>query len=266
MKLTDFKVLTFDCYGTLIDWESGMVEALKPLVAKVGRPLSRDEILEAHARHESAQQLIYAGEALQRASRGGLQAPRRGLGRPGPWDECVAYGRSVRDWPAFADSAAALRYLKQHYKLVILSNVDNESFCALQPQARRRVRRGLHRRGHRLLQALAAQFRVHAGEAGRPRHREGEILHTAESLFHDHAPANDFGLATCWIHRRHAQGGFGATMNPGKTPRTDFRFTSMAEMAEAHRRRLGAAERRRVGLQVPVGEMAPDRLTENRDT
>jgi FMN phosphatase YigB (HAD superfamily) len=64
---------------------------------------------------------------------------------------------------------------------------------------------------------------------------KAQILHTAESLFHDHAPANDFGLATCWIHRRHEQGGFGATMNPGKTPHTDFRFTSMAALADAHR-------------------------------
>jgi FMN phosphatase YigB (HAD superfamily) len=67
---------------------------------------------------------------------------------------------------------------------------------------------------------------------------KGDILHTAESLFHDHGPANDFGLANCWIHRRHEAGGFGATMNPGKTPKTDFRFTSMAEMAEAHRAAL----------------------------
>jgi FMN phosphatase YigB (HAD superfamily) len=63
---------------------------------------------------------------------------------------------------------------------------------------------------------------------------KGDILHTAESLFHDHEPANRFGLANCWIHRRHAAGGFGATMDPGSTPRTDFRFTSMAELARAH--------------------------------
>jgi FMN phosphatase YigB (HAD superfamily) len=65
---------------------------------------------------------------------------------------------------------------------------------------------------------------------------KNEILHTAESLFHDHAPANAFGLANAWIHRRHEQGGFGATRNPGKQPRTRFRFTSMAEMADAHRK------------------------------
>ncbi len=64
--------------------------------------------------------------------------------------------------------------------------------------------------------------------------KKSEILHTAESMFHDHQPANDFGLASCWIHRRHERDGFGATMNPGAMPRYDFRFTSMGEMAKSH--------------------------------
>jgi 2-haloacid dehalogenase len=61
-----------------------------------------------------------------------------------------------------------------------------------------------------------------------------KILHTAESLFHDHQPANEFGLASCWIYRRHAKQGFGATMNPGSPPKVDFRFNSMAELVKAH--------------------------------
>jgi 2-haloacid dehalogenase len=64
---------------------------------------------------------------------------------------------------------------------------------------------------------------------------KGDILHTAESMFHDHAPANAHGLANCWIYRRHDQDGFGATMHPGDMPRTDFTFHSMAEMVEAHK-------------------------------
>jgi 2-haloacid dehalogenase len=67
------------------------------------------------------------------------------------------------------------------------------------------------------------------------------ILHTAESLFHDHKPANAFGLAACWIYRRHAQQGFGATMNPGEQPRIDFKFTSMAQLAKAHQEELAKA-------------------------
>ena len=69
---------------------------------------------------------------------------------------------------------------------------------------------------------------------GRQDFDKSQILHVAESLFHDHAPANEFGLANCWIYRRHGKEGFGATMDPGSTPRADFRFNSMADFAAAH--------------------------------
>ena len=129
MKLTDFKALTFDCYGTLIDWESGMVEALKPLTSRVGRELSRNEILEAHARHESSQQLQTPGKAYRDLLPIVYKRLAEEWGTSAPWEECVAYGCSVRNWPAFVDSAGALQYLKKHFKLIILSNVDNENFA-----------------------------------------------------------------------------------------------------------------------------------------
>jgi 2-haloacid dehalogenase len=105
MKLTDFKALTFDCYGTLVDWESGMVEALKPLTSKVGREPSRDEILEAHARHESSQQEQTPAKLYRDLLPIVYKHLAEEWGVPVGWDECVAYGRSVRDWPAFMDSA-----------------------------------------------------------------------------------------------------------------------------------------------------------------
>src|SRR5918998_797440 len=128
MHLTDFKVLTFDCYGTLIDWESGMVEALKPLTSKTDRPLTRNEILEAHARHESAQQRQTPSKLYRDLLGIVYKRLAEEWGVPAAHEDCAAYGRSVRNWPAFPDSAGALQYLKKHYKLVILSNVDNESF------------------------------------------------------------------------------------------------------------------------------------------
>ena len=113
MNLTDFKALTFDCYGTLIDWESGMVAALRPLTSRVARPLSRNDILEAHARHESFQQR----QTPTMAYRDLLAIVHKRLAEDWnvvtTWDECVAYGRSVGDWPAFPDTSEALRYLKQ---------------------------------------------------------------------------------------------------------------------------------------------------------
>lgn len=242
MRLTDFKVLTFDCYGTLIDWESGMVGALKPLVAKVGRTLSRDEILEAHARHESAQQTATPAKRYSELLAVVHKRLAEDWGVPVSWDECLAYGGSIKDWPAFPDAAEALKYLKQHCKLVILSNVDNASFAFSNKKLGIEFDAVFTAEDIGAYKPAPRNFEYMLGKLAARGIGKEQILHTAESLFHDHAPANAFGLATCWIHRRHEQGGFGATMNPGKTPRTDFRFTSVAELADAHRQALlGAA-------------------------
>ena len=238
MRLTDFKALTFDCYGTLIDWETGMMQALGGLIVKSRGNLTRDMILEAHARHESAQQrqtpakrysdlLAVVYKRLAEEWGGGVTI-----------DECEAYGQSVRDWPAFADSPEALRYLKKFYKLIILSNVDNRSFRF--SNARLGVEFdaiytaediGSYKPDDRNFSYMLE----HVGDLGLAK---GDILHTAESLFHDHVPARRHSIANCWIYRRHAQEGFGATMDPGQMPKFDFQFNSMAELAKAHQEAL----------------------------
>lgn len=233
MKLHDFKALTFDCYGTLIDWETGMFEALKPLTS--GLNLSRDAVLEAHARHESSQQLTTPAMKYSRLLAVVYKRLAEEWGLDAPWSACEHYGNSIKDWPAFPDSVEALAYLKQHFKLVILSNVDNRSFA--HSNARLKVQFdavytaediGSYKPSSRnfdyMLDKLAS-----LGIA------RSDVLHTAESLFHDHVPANRHGLANCWIYRRHDKQGFGATMNPGTVPSHTFRFNSMAELAAAHR-------------------------------
>jgi 2-haloalkanoic acid dehalogenase type II len=240
VQITDFKALTFDCYGTLIDWESGMFAALQPLIGRVKRELGRDEVLAAHAKHEASQQLTTPAMPYSRLLAMVYKRLAEEWGVPAPFDEALAYGRSIKDWPAFPDSAEALTYLKQHYRLVILSNVDNESFAFS---------------NRKLGVTFDAIYTAEDIGSYKPAPRnftymldklatlglgKGDILHTAESLFHDHGPANEFGLASCWIHRRHEQGGFGATMNPGKEPRYDFRFTSMKALADEHRKLTGS--------------------------
>ncbi|SDF35421.1 haloacid dehalogenase type II [Bosea robiniae] len=239
MQLTDFKALTFDCYGTLIDWETGMFEGLKPLTSRLATPPTRDQVLEAHARHESSQQL----QTPTRIYRDLLPIVYKRLaeewGLSASWEECVAYGQSVKNWPAFPDSAEALRYLKRHYKLVILSNVDNESFAASNAKLEVAFDAiytaediGSYKPADRNFDYMFEKLET----LGIRKH---EILHTAESMFHDHGPANRHGLASCWIYRRHDKDGFGATMHPGDMPRYDFRFNSMADLAKAHREALG---------------------------
>jgi 2-haloalkanoic acid dehalogenase type II len=234
MKLTDFKVLTFDCYGTLIDWESGMLTALAPLVGRAGRELTRNEILEAHARLEASQQQQTPSKRYQELLAVVYRRLAEGWGIKVSWDECIRYGHSVKDWPAFPDSADALRYLKQHYKLVILSNVDNESFAASNQKL------GVDFDAIYTAEDIGSYKPADTNFAYLLTMLKGlgieksDILHTAESMFHDHAPANRHGLKSCWIYRRHHQQGFGATLPPRQMPAYDFCFNSMAEMVAAH--------------------------------
>ena len=239
MRLTDFRVLTFDCYGTLIDWEGGIYTALQPLLRKAVSPLSREQALEIFARHESAQEaetpgMVYA-ELLAVVHRRLSET----LDLPATEEEHRRFGASVPDWPAFADSASSLQYLKKYYRLVILSNVDRESF------------KGSNRRlavdfdaiytaqdigSYKPDQANFTYMLEHLAAQGIG---PGAILHTAQSLFHDHAPAKQAGLTSAWIDRRHDQAGWGATM-PQAEAQYDFRFTSMADMVKAHQEDLRA--------------------------
>lgn len=234
MALTDYKALTFDVYGTLIDWETGMVNGLKPLTDKVGG-LSRDTILEAHAFHESTTQKWTPAKPYSQLLATVYKRLAEEWRVKVSWQECLQYGASVKDWPAFPDSADALAYLKDHYKLVVLSNVDNASFAHSDAKL-----------GHPFHMVYTAEdvgsykpaprnFDYMLDNLARVGIAKGDILHTAESMFHDHGPANQAGLANCWIYRRHDKEGFGATMNPGEMPHYDMVFNSMAELVAAHK-------------------------------
>ena len=239
MRLTDFKVLTFDCYGTLIDWETGIVNALRPLFGSDLVELRRDDILAAFARLETAQEaetpgMLYS-ELLAHVHR--RLAEEWGVAATAA--DHRAFGSSVGDWPAFPDTAASLVYLKRFYKLVILSNVDRASFA----QSRERLAVafdavytaediGSYKPDLRNFRTMIDGLQ----RSGYPMH---DILHAAQSLFHDHMPANAVGLASAWIDRRAGAPGspgfHGATPPPPEGVRWDFRFAGMAELVEAHR-------------------------------
>jgi 2-haloacid dehalogenase len=238
MRLTDYKALTFDVYGTLIDWETGMFNGLKPLIERVGRPLSRDQVLEAHAFYESTTQSQTPGKIYSDLLAVVYKRLAEEWGVAAPWDECVIYGKSVEHWPAFDDSAGALQYLKKYYKLVVLSNVDNRSFAHSNKKLQVEfdaVYTAEDAGSYKPFQRNFDYMLTHLGRLGVEKH---EILHTAESMFHDHGPANIAGLNNCWIYRRHDKEGFGATMNPGEMPSYNMVFNSMADLVKAHQKEL----------------------------
>ena len=237
MRLSQFTTLSFDCYGTLIDWESGLAAALEPLRGRAGVDANR--LLEAFGQAEHAVEEEHPGlrysELLEQVH--GRLSDQLGVERDS--SAARAFGQSVGDWPAFPDSAEALRYLKQHFRLVILSNVDRQSF------ARSNDRLGVEfdaiftaeeigsykpdpRNFQYLLDCLAER-----GIA------KEDLLHVAQSLFHDHVPANRFGITSAWIDRRAGKDGGGATVIPDPMPHFDFRFTSLGELADAHRAEIG---------------------------
>jgi len=234
MKFTDFKVLSFDCYGTLIDWETGLWAALQPLVTASGRSIGRDTALETFGTLEAEQEretpgLIYR-DLLNRVHAD--LAARWNAPRNAGMEE--AFGAPVGDWPAFPDSPAALAELKRHYKLVILSNIDRKSFAASNEKLGvvfdavcTAEDIGSYKPALKNFEYLIARVR----DLG---HDKSEILHVAQSLFHDHAPAEQIGLARCWINRRADKGtGSGATKPVARVPKLNFEFPTLAALADA---------------------------------
>jgi 2-haloacid dehalogenase len=221
-----YEVLTFDCYGTLIDWETGLLAGLReavPALAGVGD----DELLESYAGHEAA-----AEAGPYRSYRDVLAAGLRGVAeahavRVGE-AAAARFSESVRDWPAFPDSAAALRRLRRRFRLGVITNCDTDLFAAS------RERLGVEldwvvtaelARGYKPgLPPFELAFRTI------PVARE-RILHVAQSLYHDHVPAKALGLATVWIDRRRDREGFGATPPADAVP--DAAYPSMAAFADA---------------------------------
>ena len=220
-----FDALTFDCYGTLIDWEAGILAGLRATLEPHGLRPPDDELLERYAAIEAE---LEAGpyqpyrDVLGRA----LQGVASGYGIDATPAEIEAFGGSVGAWPAFPDSSAALARLGQRFRLGVLTNCDDDLFAA---SARRLgvdfewVVTAQQARGYK---PRAANFELLLGRVGLPRDR---ILHVAQSLFHDHVPAKALGLATVWIDRRRGRPGSGATPPAAAVP--DATFPDMASFA-----------------------------------
>ena len=222
-----FEALTFDCYGTLIDWETGILTGLRGSLAGLSPEPSDDELLGRYSRAEAALEsgpYLRYREILAR----GLGEVCRGYDVEPAEAAAAAFGGSVPHWPAFPDSAAALARLKTRFRLGVITNCDDDLFA------------GSNRRlGVEFYWIVTAQsvgsykpdtrnFSVAFERLGVPRDR---ILHVAQSLFHDHVPAGQLGLSSIWIDRRRGQAGSGAT--PPAEAHPDATFPDMASFAEA---------------------------------
>ena len=189
-----FDALTFDCYGTLIDWETGLLAAMRRVLDAHGVSAGDDELLERYARHEAA---LEAGpyERYREVLARGLAGVAAELGVTPTADELAAFGGSVGDWPAFPDSADALARLQTRFRLIVITNCDNDLFAASNKrlgvafdEVITAEQAGSYKPSHHNFEVAFERVR----RLGVP--REG-ILHVAQSLFHDHVPAHELGMS-----------------------------------------------------------------------
>jgi 2-haloacid dehalogenase len=226
LDFSQFECLTFDCYGTLIDWETGILAALKPILANHHRELSDEKLLELYGSFESQ---IEAGG--YRPYRDVLKLVTLRIGsrlsfplHPG---EDVALAESLKIWPAFTDTVEALRRLQSRYKLAIISNTDDDLFAQTAKTldvpfdfviTAQQV--GSYKPSHR-------NFEIALQRIGLPKEK---VLHCAQSLFHDIVPAKALGIRNVWVNRRAGKAGGGATHPAAAQP--DFTVTSLKQLAD----------------------------------
>jgi 2-haloacid dehalogenase len=227
LDLDGVDALTFDCYGTLIDWEAGLWAAFEPILTAHGIPASSDEVLERYARYEAAAE---AGPYLRyrEVLATGLAGVAAELGfTPSP-DEVATFSGSVVDWPAFPDSAAALERLHRRFRLGVITNCDDDLFAASARRLGTDFDWVVTAQQAGSYKPSAANFHLAFERIGLPRER---IVHVAQSLYHDHVPAKRLGLTTVWINRRHDRPGSGATPPASAIP--DATYPDMASFAAA---------------------------------
>ncbi|MGA2821428.1 MAG: haloacid dehalogenase type II [Anaerolineales bacterium] len=207
LKFEDFEVLTSDCYGTLIDWETGIWAALRPVLRNHHTRIAIEKALELYGELETD-----AERGEYHEYRTVLQMVLEGFGKRlgfAPTEtELQCFSKSVENWPAFPDSARALIALKGKYKLAILSNIDDDLFASSARRLQVRFDWVITAQQARSYKPSLNNFQLALEQIGLPRHK---ILHVAQSLFHDIVPAKRLGLPTVWVNRRQKRGGFGAT-------------------------------------------------------
>lgn len=227
LDFSRFKFLTFDCYGTLIDWESGILAALRPVLAAQRINVNEDELLVRYAQHETE---VEAGP--YRRYRDVLTEVVVRLGRDydfAPTDvEQRSLAESIRNWQPFPDTVSALQRLANRYSLVILSNIDDDLFALTQPKLKVNFTDVITAQQVRSYKPARRNFET---ALQRIAHDKAEVLHVAQSLFHDVEPAHALGIATAWINRRKDKQGPGAT--PPSSARPDATFATLAELATA---------------------------------
>jgi 2-haloalkanoic acid dehalogenase type II len=228
-----FRALSFDCYGTLIDWETGIAAELGQWAVAHDVEASPADLIEDFGRFETVVETETPAAPYPDVLALTLDRIAARHGATATDEERARFGASVGSWPAFPDSADALRRLKARFKLITLSNIDRDSFAASNTRLGVQFDLVLTAEDIGSYKPDRRNFAALLDALGGLGVTRDELLHVAESLYHDHEPAIAFGLPSVWIHRRHDKDGHGATAPPTGAVSPRWRFPSMADFADA---------------------------------
>lgn len=230
--LARYEALSFDCYGTLIDWEAGIAGVLRPWADEQDLDLDDEALLLAHSDNESATQREHPTWRYPDVLAEAFRRTGQALERPVSEEWAARLGGSVPDWPAFDDSADALATLAQHYQLIILSNVHRDGFAGSNVHLRGDFTRIITAEDVGAYKPAAPHFTALDAALAELGVERARLLHVAQSLFHDHVPAKRHHLDSVWINRRHDRPGWGATPEPSEDYSYGKEYPSMAAFAE----------------------------------
>jgi 2-haloacid dehalogenase len=227
LEFSRYEVLTFDCYGTLIDWESGILSALHRILSAHGKVIEDATILKLYGDFEQRSE-----EGEFHPYRSVLESVVRRFGAQLGFNPTDAEARSLPDslptWTPWPDTVAALQQLKSRFRLAILSNVDDDLFALTRPQLGVNFDEVITAQQAQAYKPSLKIFELALSRINSPAHR---VLHVGQSVYHDVIPAQALGLATVWVNRPSARPGVGAVKSAEAKP--DLIVSSLAELAAA---------------------------------
>jgi 2-haloacid dehalogenase len=224
---TQFEILTFDCYGTLINWEDGILRCLHTLLAEHGKGTGTDDatILKLYGDFEAIAEM---GEF--RSYRQVLKSVVTHFGEEFGFvptnRQAESLAESLKSWKPWPDTVDALKKLNKRFRLAIISNVDNDLFAATRPQLEVEFSQVITAQQAQAYKPSLKIFNLALSRVPTPADR---ILHVGQSIYHDVLPAHSLGIATVWVNRPSARGGVGAVKAAEGQP--DLEVQSLAELA-----------------------------------
>jgi 2-haloacid dehalogenase len=231
MNFSKFTTISFDCYGTLIDWEAGILPTMRRLLANHGKDLADDRILELYGEFE-AQAESGEYQSYKSVLRSVVRAFAERFGFEASSEEIDSLAESVVRWPPFADTVVALKKLHEHFKLVIISNIDDNLFAETRKHLGIDFDQVITAEQAHSYKPSTNNFQIALRKCGL---MSNELLHAGQSIYHDVIPARALGITTVWVNRRSARPGIGAvrTATGALSERTpDIEVPDLATLAE----------------------------------